>query len=259
MKPELFGLSVYWAFIIAGVVVGGAVSWRVGRGWGLSRWGFVLVQLCLGLAGFLGAKLQFLLEPDALGTASPIADGFRYVGGIGAALVALLILLRWGVIKMNGLKVLDSCALATCAALAVARIGCFFEGCCFGTVTHGLLGVTFPPASPAWRAQVAAGVLSAAAVYPHPVHPLQLYFLLLWALLFGALLTVWRRGVRDGTVLLVFVFADGLARWVLEPLRFEPVGFNAWSGLVTGLAAAALLVVYRPRLAHRPLPSEDRV
>lgn len=259
MKPQLLGVSLYWAFIIAGVAVGGAVSWRVGRRWGLSRWAFIVVQVCLGVAGFLGAKLQFLLERDALGTVSPIADGFRYVGGIGAGLVALLILLRLGIIKMDGLKVLDSCALATCAALAVARIGCFFEGCCFGTVTHGLLGVTFPPASPAWRAQVAAGVLSAADVYPHPVHPLQLYFLLWWAILFGALLMVWRQGARNGTVLLLFVFADGLARWILEPLRFEPVRFNAWSGLVTGLAAAALLVMYLSQLAYRSLPSEDRL
>jgi hypothetical protein len=51
--------------------------------------------------------------------------------------------------------------------------------------------------------------------------------------------------MRSGTVLLLFLCFDGIARVLFEALRFEPVRMNAWVGLVAALVAAALLARYR--------------
>lgn len=243
MKPNLWIFPADWTFIVVGVLVGVAVCWTIGARWGLSRSRFVLVQIFLSFMGLAGSKLQSLLERDSFGDLTlELSSGFRYVGGVAAALLGLIVLQRLKVIKIDALKVLDSGAPAICAAMAVVRIGCFLEGCCFGTVTDGSLGMRFPVASPAWRAQVAHGILRADAQYSLPVHPLQLYFLLWSAGLFLALWSLSRRQLRSGTVFLCFVFADGIARFLFEPFRFEPVRANAWVGLAAGLLALILLL-----------------
>jgi phosphatidylglycerol:prolipoprotein diacylglycerol transferase len=177
MKPELWGLPADWTFIALGSLAGIAVCWRIGHRWGLPPASFIALQLSLIVLGLLGSKLQSLLERGTAGDVGwELTSGFRYVGGIGAVLVGLFVLVRLRVIRVDGLEALDSLALAVCAAMAVVRVGCFLEGCCFGTVTDGPLGVVFPAASPAWRAQVMQGFLRADAEQSLPVHPLQLYF-----------------------------------------------------------------------------------
>src|SRR5207302_4219091 len=60
-------------------------------------------------------------------------------------------------------------------SLALARIGCFLAGCDYGKVTSVPWAVRFPAGSPAWRDQVAAGLLPADRPESLPVHPTQLY------------------------------------------------------------------------------------
>ena len=38
--------------------------------------------------------------------------------------------------------------------MGTVRGGCFLEGCCFGSLTTGVLGVRFPARSPAWNEQL---------------------------------------------------------------------------------------------------------
>ncbi len=51
--------------------------------------------------------------------------------------------------KINIWKVADIAAPSFPLGLAIARIGCFLNGCCFGKPTDTFLGITFPYDSPA--------------------------------------------------------------------------------------------------------------
>lgn len=242
MHPQLLGIPAYCMFIFLGIGVGITMCWTAGGQWGLSRLRFVLVLSLLVASALMGSKVQSVLERQDLGSVAwELANGFRYSGGVAGALAALFVL-RWlGVVRTVPGELLDSLALAICGAMAVVRIGCFLEGCCFGAVSNGPFAITFPAGSPAWHAQVNHGLLRPDSAHSLPVHPLQLYFALWSALLLAALLSVSRRPSRPGTIFLLFLCADGFAHSFLEGFRFEPVQVNAVVGLLAGLGGAVVL------------------
>lgn len=92
--------------------------------------------------------------------------GATFYGGLlgGIAIFPLLLSLR----KNRRVSVYDRlCDLAPCipAGHFFGRIGCFLGGCCFGSPTDCIFGVTFPPGSVPY--EFYGGLVS--------VHPTQLY------------------------------------------------------------------------------------
>jgi phosphatidylglycerol:prolipoprotein diacylglycerol transferase len=72
-------------------------------------------------------------------------------------------------------RALDVLAAPIGAMIAIARTGCFFAGCDFGTPATLPWALAYPPMTPAFRAQLDAGLLDASAARTLPVHPTQLY------------------------------------------------------------------------------------
>ena len=71
--------------------------------------------------------------------------GLSMMGGIVLSVVAGLVYLLYK--KMPIWKVADSVSPSFPLGLAIARIGCFLNGCCPGKTTDSFLGVVFPPDS----------------------------------------------------------------------------------------------------------------
>jgi phosphatidylglycerol:prolipoprotein diacylglycerol transferase len=116
------------------------------------------------------------------------------------------------------------------------RMGCFLNSCCFGKTTGSLLGVVFPPGSPAWKHQEKLGLLTAAGTAT-PVHPTQLYSALLNLLIFAVLYFGIRRHKRfDGQVFWWFVVLYGLSRATLEFFRDDE------RGMLLGLISTSQLI-----------------
>jgi len=122
--------------------------------------------LCL-LFGVGGARAQYVIHywtpqfADAPNRLLAIIDitegGLEFLGGFLGAIIALVV---WGVIRKQPLRLfLDICAPAAMWGLAFGRLGCFFNGCCFGgacptpdQTPRVSWAVQFPFASPAhWR------------------------------------------------------------------------------------------------------------
>jgi prolipoprotein diacylglyceryltransferase len=57
-------------------------------------------------------------------------------------------------------RALDAVTPSLCAVLAICRVGCFLQGCCYG-VPSRVFGVAFPPGSPAAARQLGEGLLLA--------------------------------------------------------------------------------------------------
>ena len=142
------------------------------------------------LWGIVGARLFYVIEYygqffapgrswlDSIAAVLNVAAGGLVVfGALPTAAVA-----AWRFAHRRGLPLLQ---LADCIApglllgLAIGRLGCFLNGCCYGGPCDLPWAVSFPPDSPPWLDQMARGLLADTPGLPRPrslpVHPAQVY------------------------------------------------------------------------------------
>jgi len=147
------------------------------------------------------------------------------------------------VIKMRGLSigvVLDSGGLAVPAAMAVARVGCFLNGCCYGKSSGLPWAVTFPV-----KTQMSMGMP------PNPIHPTQIYELLMDLAIFFILLVIQKRFRYRGEVMLSFIMLYAVARFANEIFRYHTSpNANLFFQLlsVAAFVLAGLVLIFRRRL-----------
>jgi phosphatidylglycerol:prolipoprotein diacylglycerol transferase len=121
-------------------------------------------------------------------------------------------------------KTADLAAPWIAYGLALTRIGCFLNGCCYGKVTDVRWGVRFPVGSIAHEAQKEAHLIAANAP-PLPVHPAQLYLAALNLLTFFLLYFVLRRRKRfDGYLFAWLLILKGVFRSFVEIWRDDERG-----------------------------------
>jgi phosphatidylglycerol---prolipoprotein diacylglyceryl transferase len=157
----------------------------------------------------------------------------------------------------------DVAAPAVAIGIAIGRIGCYLNGCCYGAVCHLPWAVCFPAGSHAWVRQVDAGLIRPWAVQSLPVHPTQIYGSLAGFALLGLLLAYFPYRRAAGQAMAVLMIAYPLTRWPLEAVRGDepPIfagmtlsqnisvavfvcGLALWFGLRGGLRVSG--VVKRP-------------
>src|SRR4051794_1738532 len=83
--------------------------------------------------------------------------GIVLYGSILGGTVAFLIYRRFRPFPL--LPMLDVIAPALAFGIAVGRLGCFLNGCCFGDTCDLPWAVAFPKHSPAWEAEVNRGLI----------------------------------------------------------------------------------------------------
>jgi len=232
-------------FLVLGVVVAALVGFG-----GLLRSGVpareaLRLQAMLALAGLLGAKLYSFIERGGmiLPVASELTQGFRYPGALLAIILFLPLLARRWCRRARFATLGDALAPSVGFGAALVRLGCLYKGCCFGVTTRVPWAVQFAPHSPAWNAHVAAGLIGVEADASLPVHPLQLYFIVLS--LAAALFALWLRSRKayQGEVALAFLASDGLGKWALETLRHESLPAVQMASLVIAIGAVTLLTL----------------
>jgi phosphatidylglycerol:prolipoprotein diacylglycerol transferase len=93
--------------------------------------------------------------------------------------------------------------------IAFGRLGCFFNGCCFGLPGHTGLCVVFPEES------------LAGSVFPHThIHPTQLYETTAMLILFAGLLLFDRKPRAIGLLTGLFLLVYGAWRYYVEGIRW---------------------------------------
>ena len=173
--------------------------------------------------------------------------GLTYYGGFIFAVLTTLVFVRRN--KMPMWRVGDLYGYGLLLGLFWGRMGCWLNGCCFGKVTHGALGVVFPAGSPPWRQQVKAGLLPPGAALPLPVHPTQLYGALLNLASFFVIYFGLRPRKRfDGQVFWGAVMLKAVTRYIVELLRDDErgslFGLISTSQIISiGLFALALFMM----------------
>jgi prolipoprotein diacylglyceryl transferase len=142
--------------------------------------------ICLSGAALsvpVGARILFALTNKSVYAAHPElifslnSKGFALYGGLLLATVSTLILCK--VLKISVWRFADSITPGVAIGLLISRIGCFLNGCCFGTKTDLPWGVVFPVGSQAGDYQLFHNIdssgLAGLFLKPQPIHPTQIY------------------------------------------------------------------------------------
>ncbi len=95
------------------------------------------------LLGFIGA---FIFDAYSQNIALTFDNlnliGLTFLGGLLSGLLVLVICLKLASLPV--LLTLNIMATPFCIAHFFGRLGCFMAGCCFGSPTNSIVGVTFP-------------------------------------------------------------------------------------------------------------------
>ena len=173
--------------------------------------------------------------------------GLTYYGGFIAASLTAIVFCR--INKLNIWRIADLYGYGTALGLFWGRMGCFYNGCCFGKATSGAMGVVFPPGGHTWRHQLEAGLLGSGATACLPVHPTQLYSALLnLSVFFVVYFGIRPRKRFDGQVFFGFILLKAITRAVVEVFRDDDrgvyFGFLSTSQIVSlGMAAVAIYML----------------
>lgn len=212
-------------FTAAAYLLGSLVFFVLNCKRGFSRRESSWVLLAALLGGTIGAKVSRLtlslvsgVDPLTL-LAHP--DGRTIIGGIIFGWLAVEISKkRLGITRSTG----DSFAFALSAGEAVGRVGCFFNGCCYGT-----------------EATVPWAVYQSGAMR----HPAQLYSAAAALCIFLFLCFIRQKVKYEGDLFRIYLFLFGSSRFILEFFRersevFWGLSIAQWISLeisITMLAA----------------------
>lgn len=191
--------------------------------------GFIGVWIFLG--AMQGARIWHVMESDGLSAwrdmLNPWVGGLAYHGGlVGGALagIAYALLVRAPIGRLC-----DLCLPYLVLGEAITRVGCFLNGCCWGTPTGLPWAVSYPAGSFPHHSHLHAGLVGSGASGSLHVHPTQLYLSAALLLAFWGLRAVHlRRGAWVGATSAAFLLAQGAIRFVAEFLRGDTAPVVAW-------------------------------
>jgi phosphatidylglycerol:prolipoprotein diacylglycerol transferase len=168
--------------------------------------------------------------------------GLAFYGGLILATVSGIVFLRAK--RMPVMRVVDGSGWVIPLGLGWGRIGCIFNGCCFGSPTDSWFSFVFPAGGQASLTQFRQGLLNAPGLESLPVVPTQ------WIEAVGAFLIslvcyqlVERTKRFNGQTFLVFIILYAALRFFEEVWRRDARG-ELW-GLSTSqlIAVASILCV----------------
>jgi len=242
MHPHIGSLPTYGIFYFGGILLYFLVArWHARRA-GLKRRVWIVLGISYLLGMTFGAKILFDLRHSDLNFAALLTLERWTRGGLWGGMLAyfpLAIPLALLLTKQRR-AALDLVAVALPLPWIMAKIGCFFNGCCYGKPSSLPWAVTFPETSRG----APPGV---------PLHPTQLYEIGLMLILL-TIFALLRSERWRGTKLLWFLLVYGFGRAAIDLLRGEgdtallgPFALTQLVCLVAATAGLLALAFVRPR------------
>lgn len=166
-ESQGFPVRGYGVFLMVAIVSSVAlVIWRGKSKWNLSPDTIISVAGVAVISGILGARLFFVVEywdsvvaDSCWGTFCNVFNmttgGLVVYGSIIGGILGILVFLL--IRKLPVLGTLDLFAPGLMLGIAIGRLGCLMNGCCFGAVCDCTAGITFPVGSPAHVHQLETG------------------------------------------------------------------------------------------------------
>jgi len=265
MLPKLisigsFYIPTYGVLVAIGFLVGLWVTQKCAQKIKLDPEKIANLAVYCALSGLLGAKIfmilfdwpQFAANPKEIFSLATLQAAGVFQGGLILALIFAVIYM-----KRSGLPFLrtaDAFAPGLTIGHAIGRIGCFAAGCCWGDHCERPWAVVYRNPDAQQFSEVPLGV---------PLHPAQLYEMLLLGLIFVYL---WRRFSKPheaGRILAEYLILSSIARFAVEFYRFHaqalpfggPFSITQWISIGLLLLGIGLWFRSRSRTVVEPLPA----
>ena len=257
MRPVLLQLGAlpirsYGLFMAIAFLVGIWIARRRAAARGYDPDIIIDLSVIIILVSVVGARLAYVFvrwdtyQHDLLGILRIWEGGLAQYGGmVAGALAGLWFFKRRGIDMWAGA---DLMVPSLAMGVAIGRIGCFLNGCCFGEVCNRPWGVVF------------SGDSIAGMQFPGVhLHPTQIYEALLGLVVFFLVILIDRRPRFDGFLLWLFVLLLSVYRFLIDPIRHygsESIAYQ--SGLVSltnnqlfGLVLVLVSIGYMIYLSRR--------
>jgi phosphatidylglycerol:prolipoprotein diacylglycerol transferase len=301
-----FPIFSYGLMLVIGFFGGKMLAERLAKRVGLDPMIFTNCALIALVAGVAGARLSHVLEnwpqysdpsrsawANFLDAVNIRSGGLTYYGGF---LLATPAVLAYGILKRAPLRLgMDIIAPCLMIGLGFGRIGCFLNGCCYGSECNVPWAVTFPYGSNPFMDEFQNNTLKAKIpdellgppnlvdgrrwplpasqvgpqpeIRSNPLHPAQLYSSFTAFLIAAFLLAYFTMPHAPGQVFGLMMAVEGLCRFLLETLRAEPAirhfaGHGFSLGMIEGLvicAAGVVLWLVFGALRNLPAPQPTPV
>jgi phosphatidylglycerol:prolipoprotein diacylglycerol transferase len=185
-------------------------------------------------AGIVGKILYVLTRCTSLGLAMfERIGGFVFFGGLIGAILGLYIYSKrkWD----RFLDLLDTYASLVPFGQAIGRIGCYFNGCCYGKSYVGILSVKY--------------IVDGKETYVFPTWFIESFFcFLLFICMFGI-----SKKVFSGVYSAIYMMSYSLFRFIIEFFRGDLLR-GVWGGLSTSqyisicVFAAGIIILIRSNI-----------
>jgi phosphatidylglycerol:prolipoprotein diacylglycerol transferase len=257
-----FKLYSYGVLLAAAFLA--AIFWaaRRARRAGLPTLPFFEIGIYGGVAAVIGARVLYVLTEWPHFSKHPgeifrLWDGgLTLYGGYIAALLFTLFFIRG--LRLPFWQSFDIYAPSLPLGLAIGRLGCFFNGCCYG-LRSDTWGLSFPSAHhpPVFLQQVRDGLIKIESLATLPVLPTQLFSAAANIGILFVLLWLERKSRFPGFVFWIFVLLYSLVRGVIEFFRyhdpeeilpaFSPLSISQVVSVAFILASLFMLFILRPK------------
>ena len=215
-----FGIAVLLAFVISQTI---AQRELARRGHDPSYIPDLIFAAVVG--GLLGAKLYYALVIGEIGDLFSRA-GFVFWGGLMGGIAAVLFVAHLK--KLNLLRIMDVGGICIAAAYSVGRSGCWAVGDDYGKPWFGSrFAVMFPEGAPPSTARIMSSEFGAGSMIPPgtlpdtvlPVHPTQIYEVVLGFLMFALLWRMRDHKHAEGWLFGAYCILAGIERFIIEFFR----------------------------------------
>ena len=225
-EGQEFTITAYSLFTWLGAGTGTIIALPFLKREGLKVRQSIPLLFLMALAFLVGARLfNFFINPEAYGGDLKIYTlqlrGLAVYGGIFGSLLTLLF---YSLVKRRpALPLLDALVLPAGLAFALARVGCFLNGCCVGIATKSPLGMAFPLTE---GQQEALDAIEALLSFKPPqilLLPTQLFEMGL--ALLGLVLVMWiylKKSPPSGGPFLIYGIWFSAMRLAILPFRSLP-------------------------------------
>lgn len=186
-----------------------------------------------------------------------VKPGYMLHGGIAGGVVGLYAVAV--IADVPALRVLDAPALALPLGEAIARLGCYVYGCCWGRPTDSRFGVRY-------TSQDSKVVRCAPHLHNVKIHPAQLYALCIYLGMFAVMYAILPLMPFDGALTAIYFIGHSAIRYSLEFFRQDDRG-KLWGklthtnlySLVMALAGVGILAWGFQYGTHAPVDMSIRL
>lgn len=249
MWPRLGPIPTFGILYCVGILSHFLISCLLARRLGLRHRVWIAVSICYNVGMIVGAKALYDIQHAQFDLRALLSISHYMKSGLWGGLLAYLFLSVPVALMLSKRKraALDLIALSIPIPWMFAKLGCLFNGCCYGRACSMPWAITFPEGG----AGAPAGV---------PLHPVEIYEILV-VMCILVVFKIMNHERWRGTMLLWFLILYGLGRAAVELWRGDVehhlyVGPLTLSQLICLLAAGfSILVLYFWRRGRRPVPS----